>query len=62
MPAWVKLIDEQGVSDVCRVRTDCLDGRKLPEGAKADQVAGHLLTAYVYSLSHGEKALAADAQ
>jgi cytochrome c oxidase cbb3-type subunit 3 len=128
MPAWAEVIGEQGVADVAAFVLTSLDGRKLPEGAKADPVAGqklfaancavchgpegkgtpamgapnlthpgafiygssfaqlqqtirygrqgqmpaqeqmqgndkvHLLAAYVYSLSHGEKAPAADAQ
>ena len=108
MPAWADVIGEQGVSDVAAYVLTQLDGRKLPEGAKADPAKGkplmgapnlthpgafiygssfaqlqqtirygrqgqmpaqadlqgndkvHLLAAYVYSLSHGEDAKAAE--
>ncbi|NUT76610.1 cytochrome-c oxidase, cbb3-type subunit III [Pseudomonas sp. C1C7] len=128
MPAWADVIGEQGVADVAAFVVTNLDGRKLPEGTKADPANGqklfaancvachgpegkgtpamgapnlthpaafiygssfaqlqqtirygrqgqmpaqeqmqgndkvHLLAAYVYSLSHGEKAPAQDAQ
>ncbi|MBF8777232.1 cytochrome-c oxidase, cbb3-type subunit III [Pseudomonas fulva] len=43
MPAWAEVIGEQGVSDVAAFVLTNLDGRKLPEGVKADPVKGKAL-------------------
>ena len=40
MPAWAEVIGEQGVADVAAFVLTSMDGRKLPEGAKADPAKG----------------------
>ena len=53
MPAWAEVIGEQGVSDVAAYVLTNLDGRKLPEGSKADPVAGQKLFAANCVACHG---------
>ncbi|MCY4127554.1 MAG: cytochrome-c oxidase, cbb3-type subunit III [Pseudomonas sp.] len=53
MPAWAEVIGEQGVSDVAAFVLTNLDGRKLPEGVKADPVKGKALFASNCVACHG---------
>ncbi|AQW69218.1 MULTISPECIES: cytochrome-c oxidase, cbb3-type subunit III [Pseudomonas] len=53
MPAWAEVIGEQGVSDVAAFVLTNLDGRKLPEGVKADPVKGKELFASNCVACHG---------
>ncbi|MFK3826796.1 cytochrome-c oxidase, cbb3-type subunit III [Pseudomonas fulva] len=53
MPAWAEVIGEQGVSDVAAFVLTNLDGRKLPEGVKADAVKGKALFASNCVACHG---------
>ncbi len=53
MPAWAEVIGEQGVADVAAFVLTNLDGRKLPEGAKADPVNGQKLFAANCVACHG---------
>ena len=53
MPAWGEVIGEQGVSDVSAYVLTQLDGRKLPEGAKADPQNGQKLFATNCAVCHG---------
>ena len=53
MPAWADVIGEQGVSDVAAYVLTQLDGRKLPEGAKADPAKGKELFATNCAVCHG---------
>jgi len=53
MPAWAEVIGEQGVADVAGFVVTNLDGRKLPEGAKADVANGGKLFAANCVACHG---------
>jgi cytochrome c oxidase cbb3-type subunit 3 len=53
MPAWAEVIGEQGVADVAGFVVTNLDGRKLPEGAKADVANGAKLFAANCVACHG---------
>ncbi|APC15007.1 cytochrome-c oxidase, cbb3-type subunit III [Pseudomonas frederiksbergensis] len=53
MPAWGEVIGEQGVSDVASFVLTGLGGRKLPEDAKADPVAGQKIFAANCVACHG---------
>nr|WP_314483954.1 cytochrome-c oxidase, cbb3-type subunit III [uncultured Pseudomonas sp.] len=53
MPAWAEVIGEQGVADVAAFVLTNLDGRKLPEGVKADLVKGKELFAGNCVACHG---------
>ncbi|MBF8638045.1 cytochrome-c oxidase, cbb3-type subunit III [Pseudomonas fulva] len=53
MPAWAEVIGEQSVSDVAAFVLTNLDGRKLPEGVKADPVKGKELFASNCVACHG---------
>ncbi|GFM83709.1 Cbb3-type cytochrome c oxidase subunit [Pseudomonas cichorii] len=53
MPAWGEVVGEQGVRDVSAYILTQLDGRKLPEGAKADPVAGQKIFATTCVACHG---------
>ncbi|MDD0974685.1 cytochrome-c oxidase, cbb3-type subunit III [Pseudomonas fontis] len=53
MPAWAEVIGEQGVADVAAFVLTNLDGRSLPEGAKADPVNGQKLFASSCVACHG---------
>ena len=53
MPGWSEVIGEQGVSDVAAYVLTGLDGRKLPEGAKADPAKGKELFATNCAVCHG---------
>ena len=55
MPGWAQVIGEQGVSDVAAYVLTQLDGRKLPEGAKADPAKGQALYATNCAVCHGPK-------
>lgn len=53
MPAWGDAIKEQGVRDVSAYIVTTLNGRKLPEDAKADPVAGQKIFATTCVACHG---------
>ncbi|MEX5574097.1 cytochrome-c oxidase, cbb3-type subunit III [Pseudomonas lijiangensis] len=53
MPAWGEVVGEQGVRDVSAYILTGLDGRKLPEDAKADPVAGQKIFATNCLACHG---------
>jgi cytochrome c oxidase cbb3-type subunit 3 len=53
MPGWSEVIGEQGVADVAGFVLTNLDGRKLPEGAKADVANGEKLFAANCVACHG---------
>ncbi|MBI6852199.1 MULTISPECIES: cytochrome-c oxidase, cbb3-type subunit III [Pseudomonas syringae group] len=53
MPAWGEVVGEQGVRDVSAYILTGLDGRKLPEDAKADPVAGQKIFATNCVACHG---------
>ena len=53
MPAWGDVVGEQGVRDVSAYILTRLDGRKLPEDAKADPVAGQKIFATNCVACHG---------
>ncbi len=53
MPAWGEVIGEQGVRDVAAFVLTQLDGRKLPEGTKADPAAGQKIFAGNCQACHG---------
>ncbi|WP_296260990.1 MULTISPECIES: cytochrome-c oxidase, cbb3-type subunit III [unclassified Pseudomonas] len=53
MPAWGQVIGEQGVSDVSAYVLTQLAGRKLPEDAQADPVAGQKIYATNCVACHG---------
>lgn len=53
MPAWGEAIKEQGVRDVSAYVLTVLGGRKLPEDAKADPVAGQKIYATTCVACHG---------
>ena len=53
MPGWSEVIGEQGVSDVAAYVLTNLDGRKLPEGAKADPIKGKEIFATNCAVCHG---------
>ncbi|MFQ6572902.1 cytochrome-c oxidase, cbb3-type subunit III [Pseudomonas sp. UM16] len=53
MPAWADVIGEQGVADVAGFVLTNLDGRKLPEGTKADVANGEKLFAATCVACHG---------
>src|SRR3546814_12932612 len=45
MPGWAAVVDEQGVADVASYLVTSLQGRKMPEGAKAAPANGQQLFA-----------------
>ncbi|RMQ41688.1 Cbb3-type cytochrome c oxidase subunit [Pseudomonas cichorii] len=53
MPAWGEVVGEQGVRDVSAYILTRLDGRKLPEDAKADPAAGQKIFAANCVACHG---------
>ncbi|MDR2306529.1 MAG: cytochrome-c oxidase, cbb3-type subunit III [Paucimonas sp.] len=53
MPGWSTVIGEQGVADVAAFVLTNLDGRKLPEDAKADPVKGKEIFASNCVACHG---------
>ncbi|CAH0649341.1 MULTISPECIES: cytochrome-c oxidase, cbb3-type subunit III [Pseudomonas] len=53
MPAWAEVIGEQGVADVAAFVLTSMDGRKLPEGAKADPAKGKEIFAGNCVACHG---------
>ncbi|BDM21780.1 MULTISPECIES: cytochrome-c oxidase, cbb3-type subunit III [Pseudomonas] len=53
MPAWAEVIGEQGVADVAAFVLTNLDGRRLPEGVKADPVKGKEIFAGNCVACHG---------
>ncbi|AIZ33407.1 cytochrome-c oxidase, cbb3-type subunit III [Pseudomonas sp. K1(2024)] len=53
MPGWGEVIGEQGVADVAAFVLSQLDGRKLPEDAKADPVKGQQIFASTCVACHG---------
>ncbi|QKZ03740.1 cytochrome-c oxidase, cbb3-type subunit III [Pseudomonas eucalypticola] len=53
MPAWAEVIGEQGVADVAAFVIAQLDGRPLPEGAKADAANGQKIFAANCVACHG---------
>jgi cytochrome c oxidase cbb3-type subunit 3 len=53
MPAWAEVIGEQGVADVAAFVVTNLDGRKLPDGTKADPANGGKLFAANCVACHG---------
>ncbi|WEK32605.1 MAG: cytochrome-c oxidase, cbb3-type subunit III [Candidatus Pseudomonas phytovorans] len=53
MPAWAEVIGEQGVADVAAFVLTNLDGRTLPEGAKADAAKGEEIFASNCVACHG---------
>jgi len=53
MPAWAEVLGEQGVADVAAFVLTNLDGRTLPEGAKADPANGQKLFAANCVACHG---------
>lgn len=53
MPAWGDALQEQGVRDVSAYVLTALSGRKLPEDAKADPVAGQKIFATTCVACHG---------
>ncbi|MBX8493992.1 cytochrome-c oxidase, cbb3-type subunit III [Pseudomonas cichorii] len=53
MPAWGEVVGEQGVRDVSAYILTALGGRTLPEGTKADPVAGQKIFATTCVACHG---------
>ncbi|WP_070087101.1 cytochrome-c oxidase, cbb3-type subunit III [Pseudomonas sp. NBRC 111122] len=53
MPAWAEVIGEQGVADVAAFVLTRMDGRSLPEGAKADPAKGKEIFAGNCVACHG---------
>ncbi|WP_024695933.1 cytochrome-c oxidase, cbb3-type subunit III [Pseudomonas syringae] len=53
MPAWGEVLGEQGVRDVSAYVLTLMNGRALPDGAKADPVAGQKLYASSCIACHG---------
>ena len=53
MPGWGEIIGEQGVSDVAAYVLTSLDGRKLPDTAKADPLKGQAIYATNCAVCHG---------
>ena len=53
MPAWAEVIGEQGVADVAAYVLTSMDGRTLPEGAKADPAKGKEIFAGNCVACHG---------
>ncbi|WP_087499891.1 cytochrome-c oxidase, cbb3-type subunit III [Pseudomonas sp. SID14000] len=53
MPAWAEVIGEQGVADVAAFVLTNLNGRTLPEGAKADPAKGKEIFAGNCVACHG---------
>ncbi|WP_313458932.1 cytochrome-c oxidase, cbb3-type subunit III [Pseudomonas sp.] len=53
MPAWADVIGEQGVADVAACLLVNLDGRSLPDGAKADAEHGRAIFASNCVACHG---------
>ncbi|MDH1549387.1 MULTISPECIES: cytochrome-c oxidase, cbb3-type subunit III [Pseudomonas] len=53
MPAWAEVIGEQGVADVAAFVLTSMDGRKLPEGARADPAKGKEIFAGNCVACHG---------
>ncbi len=53
MPAWAEVIGEQGVADVAAFVLTSMDGRTLPEGAKADPAKGKEIFASNCVACHG---------
>ncbi|MCO2253802.1 cytochrome-c oxidase, cbb3-type subunit III [Pseudomonas aeruginosa] len=53
MPAWGEVIGEEGVKNVAAFVLTQMDGRKLPEGAKADIEAGKQVFATTCVACHG---------
>jgi len=53
MPAWAEVIGEQGVADVAAFVLTSMDGRSLPEGAKADPAKGKEIFAGNCVACHG---------
>ncbi|RII78465.1 cytochrome-c oxidase, cbb3-type subunit III [Pseudomonas monteilii] len=53
MPAWAEVIGEQGVADVAAFVLTSMDGRTLPEGAKADPAKGKEIFAGNCVACHG---------
>ncbi|WP_016711697.1 cytochrome-c oxidase, cbb3-type subunit III [Pseudomonas monteilii] len=53
MPAWAEVIGEQGVADVAAFVLTSMDGRSLPEGAKADPAKGKEIFAGNCVTCHG---------
>lgn len=53
MPAWAEVIGQQGVADVAAFVLTNLDGRTLPEGAKADVTKGKEIFAANCVACHG---------
>ncbi|MDG6402286.1 cytochrome-c oxidase, cbb3-type subunit III [Pseudomonas quasicaspiana] len=53
MPAWGDALQEQGVRDVSAYVLTALSGRKLPEDAKADPVAGQKIFTTTCVACHG---------
>ncbi|MFF7064748.1 cytochrome-c oxidase, cbb3-type subunit III [Pseudomonas sp. NPDC008258] len=53
MPAWAEVIGDQGVADVAAFVLTSMDGRTLPEGAKADVVKGKEIFAANCVACHG---------
>ncbi|NIE76357.1 cytochrome-c oxidase, cbb3-type subunit III [Pantoea sp. Tr-811] len=53
MPGWAEVIGEQGVADVAAFVLTNLDGRSLPDGAKADPAKGKELFASNCVACHG---------
>ncbi|MFV3406000.1 MULTISPECIES: cytochrome-c oxidase, cbb3-type subunit III [Pseudomonas] len=53
MPGWATVIGEQGVADVAAFVLTGLDGRSLPEGAKADPAKGKEIFASNCVACHG---------
>ncbi|AXA25984.1 cytochrome-c oxidase, cbb3-type subunit III [Pseudomonas putida] len=53
MPGWAEVIGEQGVADVAGFVLTNLDGRSLPEGAKADVAKGKEIFASNCVACHG---------
>jgi len=56
MPAWAEVIGEQGVADVAAFVLTNLDGRRLPEGVKADAAKGKEIFAGNCVACHGPEA------
>ena len=53
MPAWAEVIGDQGVADVAAFVLTNMDGRSLPEGAKADPAKGKEIFAGNCVACHG---------